>query len=217
MIALVATVAGVAALIAATLRADRRRNERTAARIGTLRAALAQPSVYKVIADAAAVPVTPSRTTYLGSLSTAAKGLPCFIEDSRTIVAMRYDNGAQYVFSTTADAAYETITYPLGWWAPTFIHRLAIPADTSPEAVLERHREQIANVGDALVRIQSIEQVAELQTALSRRFVAARASRDPEELLDDDLRVWLGHNYDWRAPDIKRALGGSLPRARVVP
>jgi hypothetical protein len=219
VIAILATAGVVITLIAATLRTDRRHAMKTAAALTELRAMLAKTHVYEVRAHepGAAIPAGLEHASYLGVVSrSGGHRFRCFVDERRTTVAMVADQGL-YLFSATADHVYETMTYPKVWWAPAFMHRLCLPTKTAPAAALVSHGKHVSKVVGTLTRIESIEHVAELQTQLSRRFVAERASRGADQLLDDDLRAFLGHRYDWFAPGVMSALGSGLPRAKVVP
>ena len=223
MIAALATVAGVLGLISATLVLDRRRDATLAHYVQQLRDVASEPCTYRAATDA-------ERARHPGGEidGMRAFGSIAFIIQGRlnvsgyvsnedgTIVASR-NATTLFVFSQAGGTAFETVRFRWGMPkpGPEVDHRWFPPHATDAQ-VLAAHRERIEKAAEPLVRIATIEQLAELQTKVSRQTARWRVMQDADELLESDLRSILQGMYESRGEGVKAQLGRGLPRARVM-
>ena len=211
MIAALATAAGFL-LVVSIVRAARRRAA-LPAYVQLIRAVYAEAHVYRVSTsdELARVPiVTVTGMRPLGGLATTVLGKShvsrYLIDESQTIVATRHESSL-YLFSTTDHTAFETVCFPAGLprSSPDVDH-LRLPVTATDAQMLASHRTRLMKASEPLIRIQTIEHLAELQTQLSQRGANWRATQAEDALLDADLCSIVGSDSPSRVNKLKAKL-----------
>jgi hypothetical protein len=194
-----------------------------AAVVQVMRGVESEALVYRVatkeeLEEAPAVTVVGMRG--FGALATTFRGtklvLRYVIDDSRTIVATR-SRASLSVTSMAGKTLYSTVCLRIGLPQPTpDVDREWFPINAPDHKMVVAHRARIAKAAEPLLQLSTIEQLAELQTELSRRTAQWRATQDEHDLLEADLRSILRDRYARRGDAVRAKLGSLVPKARVV-